>query len=201
LPLERHGGERQATEIAELIEWLKVEKPAESLTIFVNHVDESEIDSLRDRYPEVKIRSRVGTKLWLGDAKALTITGTVIAVESVPRGKRFGYRQRKFRADAKIITVVGGTAHGVGLQAPKMARGGERLKTLYRAGMAAFNRNLSPFSWNDQKLLFAEPPHMSVSLLVLPKGVRPPAVGEELSASLRFTTTRFDRVSRSPSTD
>jgi hypothetical protein len=93
-----------------------------------------------------------------------------------------------------IVTVVGGTAHGVGLQAPRMARGRERFRTVTRAGMAAFNMHLSPFSWNGRRLWFAEPPHMSVSMLIVPNGVEPPAPGDLLPARLRYTTTRFDRV-------
>ncbi len=150
--------------------------------------------ALRTRYPETDIRARLGTRLWLGDTTALEVAGTVIAVESVPRGGRFGYRQRRARADLSIVTVVGGTTHGVGLQAPKMARGGERFKTVSRAGMAALNLHLSPFSWKGRRLWFAEPPHMSVSMLVVPKGVDPPVSGDLLPARLRFTTTRFDRV-------
>lgn len=193
LPLERHGRGRQLGEIAAWIEWLRSAE-VDPLRLYVNHVSDTEITALRTRYPDTDIRARLGTRLWLGDSAALQIAGTVIAVESVPRGSHFGYRQRRARADLSIVTVVGGTTHGVGLQAPRMARGSERWKTVSRAGMAALNLHMSPFTWRDQRLWFAEPPHMSVSMLVVPKGVDPPLPGDLLSARLRFTTTRFDRV-------
>jgi Alanine racemase, N-terminal domain len=193
LPLERHGAGRQLAEIAAWIEWLR-SAAVSPLRVYVNHVSDTEIRALRGRYPDADIQARLGTRLWLGDTTALHVTGTVIAVESVPRGGRFGYRQRRARADVNIVTVVGGTTHGVGLQAPKMARGRERLKTVSRAGMAALNLHMSPFSWKERRLWFAEPPHMSVSMLVVPKGVEPPSPGCLLPARLRYTTTRFDRV-------
>jgi hypothetical protein len=193
LPLERHGGGRQLAEIAAWIEWLR-STAVHPLRIYVNHVSDTEMTSLRTRYPDTDIQTRLGTRLWLGDATALRIAGTVTAVEPVPRGGRFGYRQRRARADVSIVTVVGGTTHGVGLQAPKMARGRERLRTMSRAGMAALNLHMSPFSWKESRLWFAEPPHMSVSMLVVPKAVEPPSPGSLLPARLRYTTTRFDRV-------
>ena len=177
LPLERHRGGRQLAEIGAWIEWLGGAE-VEPLRVYVNHVSDAEISALRTRYPETDIQARLGTRLWLGDTSALQVAGTVMAVESVPRGGRFGYRQRRARADLSIVTVVGGTTHGVGLQAPRMARGRERWKTVSRASMAALNLHLSPFSWKDRRLWFAEPPHMSVSMLVVPKGVDAPIPGD-----------------------
>jgi hypothetical protein len=193
LPLERHGGGRQLTEIAAWIEWLR-KKDVKPLRVYVNHVSDAEINALRNRYPDTDIRARLGTRLWLGNTSSFRIAGTVIAVESVPRGGRFGYRQRRARADMSIVTAVGGTAHGVGLQAPKLVRGRERFNTVTRAGMAALNLHMSPFSWDGRRLWFAEPPHMSVSMLIVPDGIEPPVPGDLLPARLRYTTTRFDRV-------
>lgn len=194
LPLERHGRVRQLTELVAWMEWLREFHVDEPLRVYVNHVTDTEVSALGARYPEADIRVRLGTRLWLGDTRTLRIAGTVIGCEIVPRGGRFGYRQRRAASDLNIVTVVGGTAHGVGLEAPRVARGTERLKVVSRAGMAALNRNMSPFSWRGSRLWFAEPPHMSVSTLVVPKRVEPPAVGDLLPARLRYTTTRFDRV-------
>jgi hypothetical protein len=41
---------------------------------------------------------------------------------------------------------------------------------------------------------FAEPPHMQCSLLVLPEGVAPPQVGDEVPVRMRLTTTTPDAV-------
>jgi hypothetical protein len=94
--------------------------------------------------------------------------------------------------------VDGGTAHGVGLEAPGARRGlRPRAKTLARSGLAAMNRVRSPFTWDGRKQWFAEPPHMLVSMLLLPRDTQPPEPGMELDADLRYTTTRFDRVTQS----
>jgi hypothetical protein len=42
--------------------------------------------------------------------------------------------------------------------------------------------------------LFAEPPHMQASMLLLPEGAAVPAVGDEVDVRVRFTATQFDRV-------
>jgi hypothetical protein len=91
--------------------------------------------------------------------------------------------------------VAGGTSHGVGLEAPGTPRGLlPRAKSLARSGLAAANRVRSPFTWDGRKQWFAEPPHMLVSMLLLPRDTEPPKPGMELAAELRYTTTRFDRV-------
>jgi hypothetical protein len=52
----------------------------------------------------------------------------------------------------------------------------------------------SPFSVAGHQRLFAEPPHMQVSMLLLPAGSPAPAVGEEVDVQVRYTATAFDRV-------
>jgi hypothetical protein len=85
--------------------------------------------------------------------------------------------------------------HGVGLEAPKIMRGVlPRAKELGRCGLRAMNRTLSPFSWQGRRRWFAEPPHMSVSMIHLPGTQPPPRPGGELVAELRHTATHFDRV-------
>jgi hypothetical protein len=69
-----------------------------------------------------------------------------------------------------------------------------RAKELGRSGLRAMNRTLSPFSWCGRRRWFAEPPHMSVSMIHLPGTETPPRPGSELLAELRHTATHFDRV-------
>ena len=83
----------------------------------------------------------------------------------------------------------------MGLEAPKHLSGMvPRAKGVARAGLATVNRTLSPFTWAGKQRWFAEPPHMQVSLLFLPDEVAPPAIGDELDAQVRHTTSHFDRV-------
>ena len=91
--------------------------------------------------------------------------------------------------------VSGGTAHGIGLEAPT----GEssiraRAATLARGGLDAVGFVRSPFSIDGKQRLFAEPPHMQASMLFLPQGPRVPAVGDRVDVRVRYTATAFDRV-------
>jgi hypothetical protein len=146
-------------------------------------------------YPDFTVRPRVGTDLWLGDRGALHVTATVLDVHDVERGEVFGYRGRTAPKGGHIVVVSGGTAHGIGLEAPT---GDQSLKaraaTLARGGLDAVGFVRSPFSIDGKQRLFAEPPHMQASMLFLPSGARVPRVGEEIDVRVRFTATDFDRV-------
>ena len=52
----------------------------------------------------------------------------------------------------------------------------------------------SPYSVGGKQRLFAEPPHMQVSMLFIPHGAPVPVVGQELDVRVRYTATAFDRV-------
>jgi hypothetical protein len=56
----------------------------------------------------------------------------------------------------------------------------------------AFGKVRSPFSVHGRKLVFAEPPHMHVSLLWA--NDLSLKVGDELICNVRNTTTVFDQV-------
>ena len=164
-------------------------------TVWVSHLTPAELDGLRAAYPDFTVRSRVGTSLWLGDRSALRVTATVLDVHPVERGDAFGYRSRTVPKSGHLLVVSGGTAHGIGLEAPM----GEsslrsRAATVARGGLDAVGFVRSPFSIDGKQRLFAEPPHMQASMLFLPAGARVPDVGEEIDVRVRFTTTRFDRV-------
>lgn len=164
-------------------------------TVLVSHLTRDELADLRTRYPDFTIRPRVGTELWLGDRGALHAQATVLDVHEVERGDTFGYRGRSVPKHGHIVVVSGGTAHGIGLEAPT---GDHSLKaraaTLARGGMDAVGFVRSPFSIDRKQRLFAEPPHMQASMLFVPSGARVPAVGEQINVRVRFTATTFDRV-------
>ncbi len=164
-------------------------------TVYVSHLTPAELTRLGSSYPDFTVRPRVGTDLWLGDRGALRVTATVLDVHDVERGDVFGYRGRSAPKGGHIIVVSGGTAHGIGLEAPT---GDQSLKaraaTLARGGLDAVGFVRSPFSIDGKQRLFAEPPHMQASMLFLPSGARVPRVGEEIDVRVRFTATDFDRV-------
>ncbi|NYD40010.1 alanine racemase [Nocardioides panaciterrulae] len=164
-------------------------------TVWVSHLTTEELAQLRAAYPDFTVRPRIGTQLWLGDRGALRATATVLDVHTVERGDVFGYRTHTAPKAGHILVVSGGTAHGIGLEAPT---GDTSLKaraaTLARGGLDAVGFVRSPFSIDGKQRLFAEPPHMQASMLFLPHGSRVPEVGDRIDVRVRFTTTAFDRV-------
>lgn len=164
-------------------------------TVFVSHLTRDEHARLAATYPDFTVRPRIGTDLWLGDRGALEVGATVLDVHEVERGDTFGYRGRSAPKHGHIVVVSGGTAHGIGLEAPT---GDQSLKaraaTLARGGLDAVGFVRSPFSIDGKQRLFAEPPHMQASMLFVPSGARVPRIGEDIEVRVRFTATDFDRV-------
>lgn len=194
LPLDRpaSGGP-----VAETRFWVNalIEAGFSVHTIYVSHLSRVEIAHLEHACPGTRFRPRIGTQLWLGEPNAVEARATVLDTFPVRRGDRIGYRQIRSRQDGWVVVVSGGTVQGVGLEAPRTLRGlAPRAKELLRSGLAAVNRTRSPFSWQGRKQWFAEPPHMLISMIYLPKQVRPPEPGNELPAELRHTSTHFDQV-------
>jgi len=163
--------------------------------LYVSHLADHELAALRSRHPDLVLLPRIGTALWLGDREALEVRATVLDRHRVTRGQRVGYRQRRVRSSGTLLIVSGGTSHGIGLEAPNATVSSrQRAGVLARGGLQAAGLALSPFTVAGRRRWFAEPPHMQASMLFLPGTVSPPAVGEELAADVRFTTTRFDRI-------
>ncbi len=163
--------------------------------VYISHLNDDELGSLRQSYPDYEFRPRVGTSLWLGDRTALSVRSTVLDVHPVERGDVYGYRSRTAPAAGTILVVAGGTAHGIGLEAPT---GGATLKDraarIAKGGLDAAGFVRSPFTIDGKHRLFAEPPHMQASMLFLSSGVDVPEVGDEVDVRVRFTATSFDRT-------
>jgi hypothetical protein len=163
--------------------------------IWVSHLDDAEIAAVTTTLPDVVLRPRIGTRLWLGDRSALHASGTVLAVHPLPTGAHVGYRQRTGPKDGTLVVVSGGTSHGIGLSAPTPgANVRQRVVTAGTGALDAAGRALSPFRWAGKQRWFAEPPHQHVSMIWLPKGCVVPAVGDRMAAEVRYTTSRFDAV-------
>lgn len=162
---------------------------------FVSHLNKAELSELSDRHPGVAFRPRVGSALWVGDREALTARATVLDAHQVRRGDRVGYRQRRVGKAGHVLVVAGGTSHGVGLEAPAAAATArQRAVSVARGGLEATGRALSPYLVGGKQRWFVEPPHMQVSMIFLPAGVAPPALGDEVDVQVRYTTTTFDCV-------
>ena len=163
--------------------------------VYVSHLTDTELDRLAAHYPDYEFRPRIGTQLWLGARDALRVRATVLDVHPVERGDVFGYRGRTAPKSGHILIVSGGTAHGIGLEAPT---GGATLKDraarVAKGGLDAAGFVRSPYTVGGKQRLFAEPPHMQASMLFLPHGAPVPEIGDEVDVRVRYTATTFDRT-------
>jgi Alanine racemase, N-terminal domain len=163
--------------------------------VFVSHLSDDELDELGRSYGDLELRPRTGTRLWLGDRSALRPRATVLEVHELARGDRYGYRQRQAPRRGHLLVVSGGTAHGIGLEAPGGASAlRDRAARMARGGLDAAGIALSPFTVAGRQRRFAEPPHLQVSMVLVPSGTPLPAVGDEVDVQVRYTATAFDRV-------
>jgi alanine racemase len=166
-----------------------------SRVVYVSHLTDGELDQLRGSWADYDFRPRIGTALWLGDRQALSARATVLDIHPVERGDVSGYRGRPAPRPGFIVVVSGGTAHGIGLEAPGANLSvRDRAAGFARGGLDAVGVVRSPYTVAGKRRLFAEPPHMQVSLLFLPRGTRVPEVGEELDVRVRYTITTFDQI-------
>jgi len=164
-------------------------------TVWVSHLTSDELSSLRTAYADFTIRPRIGTDLWLGVRDALRVTATVLDVHALERGDTYGYRSRTAPRSGHLLVVSGGTAHGIGLEAPTGNPSlRSRAATVARGGLDAAGFVRSPYSIDGKQRLFAEPPHMQASMLFLPSGSRVPDVGDQVDVRVRYTATTFDRI-------
>jgi len=163
--------------------------------VYLSHLTDTELVTLAAAYPDYELRPRVGTRLWLGDRAALAVRSAVLDAHPVVRGDVFGYRGRSAPQPGTILVVSGGTAHGIGLEAPTAAVNlRQRAAALARGGLDAAGLVRSPFTVSGKQRFFAEPPHMQASMLFLPRGASVPEVGDEVAVRARFTATTFDRT-------
>lgn len=173
-------------------------------TLWISHLSVADVTQLSRQDPLTQIRSRVGTRLWLGDRGAsFSASGTVLDTHAIPRNQTIGYRQRRSAAGT-LLVVSGGTAHGVGLYS-SVAHGGWRDMARAAVSGAAHATGLtpSPFHWAGRRLRYADVPHMQVSMLLVPVGTPAPPVGQRLPCDVRMTVTTFDEIEirDSPGTD
>lgn len=170
--------------------------PADAGALWLSHLDDRECADVRTALPDLPIRLRVGTRLWLGDRGALRAAGTVLAVHATAEGQAAGYHQRRAPRDGHVIVVSGGTSHGVALTAPRPANSArQRAAAAGTGALEAAGRFRSPFHLpGGGHAWFLEPPHMHVSMLRIPRGTIPPPVGELIDCDVRFTTVQPDAI-------
>ena len=201
--VESHGVNLGSAKTREVVRWAGLWQAETAVwsghnspecRVWVSHLDDTELAVVASSVPDVVLRARVGTRLWL-DRSCLQASGTVLAVHPLANGTHVGYRQRTGPKEGTLVVVSGGTSHGIGLSAPTPAATvRQRVVSAGTGALDAAGRALSPFRWAGKQRWFAEPPHQHVSMVWLPAGVVVPAVGDRLDADVRYTTSRFDAV-------
>jgi hypothetical protein len=86
----------------------------------------------------------------------LHLGADVLDIRPIRAGSAAGYRARTVAADGRIVVVGAGSAHGV----------------------QPLPDGRSPFHFARRRLRLIEPPHMHVSMLLVPAGDPCPAIGE-----------------------
>lgn len=168
-----------------------------SMHFSLSHVATKDIETLKEmcvRYNfTVDFDLRVGTSLWLGAPAALSVSGTILEIHDLDSTSQIGYQQVATNGQSRLIVVSGGTSHGVALAAPTPRSSFRKRGIAVAEGFAqAFGKVRSPFSVRGRNLVFAEPPHMHVSLLWANDSSD--NVGDKLVCNVRNTTTVFDQV-------
>jgi hypothetical protein len=83
----------------------------------------------------------------------------------------------------------------VALEAPSGADSMRHRAIAFAEGaLEAAGRIRSPYTVGGHTTWFVEPPHMHVSLVMLPEGSTPPGVGDEVDVRVRNTTLHADAV-------
>ena len=162
-------------------------------SLWISHISKKDLNKLKDNWPQIIWKVRIGTDLWLGDRAGLKVKAQVLDLHAIDKPTRVGYRQY-LTGRGWLLVVSGGTSNGIGLEVATPKRDFlSQVKTLTKSFLNLFGWNPSPFTWKGKKLEFAEAPHMHVSLLTL-KGKAAPEIGGEIDVDVRFTTTTFDQV-------
>lgn len=167
--------------------------------VLLSHVPPSTVreigQTLGHQGEQVDARLRVGTRLWLGARDAYETTATVLDVHQVSRGERVGYHQHKAPGDGWVVVLAGGTAHGIGMEAPTSGSTMRaKVISVANGALEAAGRALSPYTIDGRKRMFLEPPHMQSSMVFVPGSAQPPAAGDAVPVQVRMTTAQFDEV-------
>lgn len=167
------------------------------MQVSLSHMSSHDVTALKQMCKsynfEIDFDIRVGTALWLDSPESLVVQGTVLQVHELKNLDHVGYQQIETAGHKRLIVVSGGTAHGVALAAPT-ARNNLRKKgiAIVEGLSQALGKVRSPFSRDGHNFVFAEPPHMHVSLLWTDDPTI--KIGDALDCQVRNTTADFDQV-------
>jgi hypothetical protein len=188
----------KSNRLAEIATWINT---FESLALIhgwhrmvsVSHISTNGVRELCESFSHYRFDVRSGSALWLGAPDALKVSATILAIQSLSDHTHVGYRQVDGHGHKSLLVVSGGTAHGIAMSAPTHANTmRKKAISLAEGVLQAAGRVRSPFSVGGENLIFAEPPHMQVSMLWSSRTDL--EVGQQIEVTVRNTTTNFDAV-------
>ena len=166
LPLKRASSDN-ATEATELLTVVP-----DGSVAYISHVTADEQTTLSQQYPKLRLRTRVGTSLWLGDKDHLKLVADVVLARPIAEGDVAGYRSWAVDYPGHLMMVTAGTAHGV----------------------QALPDGRSPFHFSRSRLPLHEPPHMHTSMLFVSSGHPRPVVGDQVEVQQPLSRVWPDQV-------
>lgn len=135
-------------------------------TLFVSHLPTT------PRISGLRVRQRIGTRLWLGDKSNLRLRADVVEVREVHEGDIAGYHRTAVAGEGTLVMVSVGSSHGV----------------------AMLPEGLSPFHFARHRLAVHETPHMHTTMLWVPVHLPCPRPGDEVDVQQPLTRVWPDRV-------
>lgn len=156
--------------------WLSHLDP--QLPLWLSHLAPPTFADLVDDHPTRSFRIRVGTLLWHGSPRGefLRLSADVLSTRTVAAGDVAGYHHREVPFNGTLIAIGAGTAHGV----VALAHDDPAQR--------------SPFHFARRRLELLEHPHMHTSLVVVPRGVPTPEVGDRVDVQRPLHTTHVDEL-------
>lgn len=142
------------------------------IEVSVSHLGGMEYATLRRTHADRQFSIRLGSALWHGDKRVMSLTATTLDVRPVRAGERVGYRGVAVPGDGVLVIVGAGSAHGV----------------------APLSNGESPFHFGKRRLVLLELPHMHVSMLWVPDGDPTPLPGDEVDVQRPLIQTAVDRI-------
>lgn len=143
-----------------------------SLPVHLSHVTIEQFTALTTHHSHHSLHLRLGTTLWHGDKRAMSLRADVLDTESISVGTRVGYRSVAAPHDGILVMVGCGSSHGV----------------------TPLPDGRSPFHFDRQRIDLVEPPHMHTSMALARPDQSTPSIGDWVDVQRPLTQTSPDSV-------
>lgn len=141
-------------------------------SVYLSHLSAKSFNLLREKFPQLSLFIRLGTKLWHGDKSMLHLSTDVVDTHSVKAGTVVGYRRVETSVDGTVLVVGAGSSHAV----------------------APLVDGRSPFHFAHKRITLLERPHMHSSLLFMPSSDDAPQIGDNIDVQCPLIAVHIDEL-------